>query len=223
MHDDDWFANENSLSIFAENINLDTKFIFCPYNNFIEKNGNYQLQEPSIKFKKRVLRNPMILIAKNEIGPPSVTLFHKSITEKYDDRLKWRVDQEYYIRIIKQLGDFKVIDTPLINIGVSESQVTNSCINIPEVEIPELGIILNKFGVSFLENIIVYDAVWRILRNSKINSKDKLYIYSKKEWPKVIINMIKNQSLLPYFIIKIGPVSKLLMIVSYLINKNLLK
>jgi len=223
MHDDDWFANENSLSIFAENINLDTKFIFCPYNNFIEKNGNYQLQEPSIKFKKRVLRNPMILIAKNEIGPPSVTLFHKSITEKYDDRLKWRVDQEYYIRIIKQLGDFKVIDTPLINIGVSESQVTNSCINIPEVEIPELGIILNKFGVSFLENIIVYDAVWRILRNSKINSKDKLYIYSKNEWPKVIINMIKNQSLLPYFIIEIGPVSKLLMIVSYLINKNLLK
>jgi glycosyltransferase involved in cell wall biosynthesis len=223
MHDDDWFANENSLSIFAENINLDTKFIFCSYSNFSEKSGYYQPQAPSINFKTRVLKNPLILIAKNEIGPPSVTLFHKTIAEKYDERLKWRVDQEYYIRILNNLGNFTCIDTPLINIGVSESQVTNNCLNIPEVEIPELGIILNKFGVSFLKNIKVYDAVWRILRNVKINSKEMLFHYSKNEWPEVILNMIKHQSLLPYSILKIGPVSKLLMIVSYLNNKTLLK
>ena len=127
------------------------------------------------------------------------------------------------IRILNNLGNFTCIDTPLINIGVSESQVTNNCLNIPEVEIPELGIILNKFGVSFLKNIKVYDAVWRILRNVKINSKEMLFHYSKNEWPEVILNMIKHQSLLPYSILKIGPVSKLLMIVSYLNNKTLLK
>jgi hypothetical protein len=146
------------------------------------------------KLKTSILKNPLLLLAKNIIGPPSVTLFHNSIKDKYDEHLKWRVDIEYYIRNVTKGIDFVYINEPLINVGVSESQVTNSCLNIPSVEIPEMYILLTKYGTSPLKNIMVYDAYWRILRNTHINSKHKLESFGQTEWPEVIISMVELQS-----------------------------
>jgi hypothetical protein len=152
------------------------------------------------------------------IGPPSVSMFHKSVQIKYDTRLNWRVDQEYYIRIIKILKDFEYINNPLINVGVSESQVTNSCINVPNVEIPEGYILLDKYGTSPLKNIIVFDAWWRILRNCQIRSEKDLSQFGDTHWPVAIINMVHLQSKFSSAQLKNGFISKLFMTFSYLQN-----
>jgi glycosyltransferase involved in cell wall biosynthesis len=218
LHDDDWLSNESSLQSFADATKNGNKFIFSSYSNFIEKDKTYQLITPPYGFKKNILNTPHLLLSHNVIGPPSVSLFHKSVTVSYDARLNWRVDQEYYIRVIQLLNNFTYINEPLINVGVSESQVSTSCFNVPSVEIPEMYILLSKYGTSPLKNIMVYDAYWRILRNTNTNSKSKLESFGQTEWPKVILSMVELQSKFNQNTLRNGVISKTLMSISYIYN-----
>jgi glycosyltransferase involved in cell wall biosynthesis len=219
MHDDDWFDNEHSLEKFALARNNNNKFIFSAYTNKTELTNNIEKKFFNENLKTIILKNPLSLLAKNSIGPPSVTLFHNSIKDKYDEGLKWRVDIEYYIRNISKGIEFTYINELLINVGVSESQVTNYCLNVPSVEIPEMYILLSKYGTSPLKNIMVYDAYWRILRNTHIHSKSKLESFGQTDWPAVILSMVELQSKFNQSTLRNGVISKTLMSISYIYNQ----
>ena len=220
MHDDDWFATSKSLQIFADHSHQNKKFIFSAYTNYFEDDADKQQQMfmPD-SWGKKILKEPNVLLARNVIGPPSVTMLHKSIDLRYDERLKWRVDMEYYIRILKEQQSFKYINQPLINVGVSESQVTQSCIYNPSVELPEGFILLEKHGINSLKNIWVYDAWWRLLRNMRIKNEKELRLYKNERWPRVIIKMLKHLNMVPHVLLKNGVISKTAMSISYLFNK----
>lgn len=219
MHDDDWFSDSKSLGKFAENTQLGNRFICSAYSNYFENLNSYKLVIMSLKSLERIKKYPLTLLSENVIGPPSVTMVHRSIQETYDERMKWRVDLDFYIRILLLDKKITYIKENLINVGISESQVTNYCINIPSVELPEGYLLLHKYGVLHLKNIIVFDAWWRIIRNLKITSKDQLELYGQKEWPKVILQIIKTQKIFPYQFLRIGIFSKCIMFVSYVINR----
>jgi glycosyltransferase involved in cell wall biosynthesis len=219
MHDDDWFDNEHSLEKFALARNNNNKFIFSAYTNKTELTNNIEKKFFNENLKTIILKNPLRLLAKNSIGPPSVTLFHNSIKDKYDEGLKWRVDIEYYIRNISKGIEFTYINELLINVGVSESQVTNYCLNVPSVEIPEMYILLSKYGTSPLKNIMVYDAYWRILRNTHIHSKSKLESFGQTDWPAVILSMVELQTKFNQSTLRNGVISKTLMSISYIYNQ----
>ena len=219
MHDDDWFDNEHSLEKFALATNNNNKFIFSAYTNKTELTNDTEKKFFNENLKTTILKNPLRLLAKNSIGPPSVTLFHNSIKDKYDEGLKWRVDIEYYIRNISKGIEFTYINELLINVGVSESQVTNYCLNVPSVEIPEMYILLSKYGTSPLKNIMVYDAYWRILRNTDIHSKSKLESFGQTYWPAVILSMVELQSKFNQSNLRNGVISKTLMSISYIYNQ----
>jgi hypothetical protein len=218
MHDDDWFSNEYSLEKFASTTKNGHPFIFSAYSNKIELTNSTEMMFFNEKLKNSILKNPLLLLAKNIIGPPSVTLYHNNIKDKYDERLKWRVDIEYYIRNISKGVDIVYINEPLINVGISKSQVTNSCFNVPSVEIPEMYILLSKYGTSPLKNIMVYDAYWRILRNTNTNSKQKLESFGQTAWPAVILSMVELQSKFNQSTLRNGVISKILMGISYIYN-----
>jgi len=219
MHDDDWFDNEHSLEKFALATNNNNKFIFSAYTNKTELTNDTEKKYFNENSKTTILKNPLLLLATNIIGPPSVTLFHNSIKDKYDEGLKWRVDIEYYIRNIRKGIEFTYINELLINVGVSESQVTNYCLNVPSVEIPEMYILLSKYGTSPLKNIMVYDAYWRILRNTHIHSKSKLESFGQTDWPAVILSMVELQSKFNQSTLRNGVISKTLMSISYIYNQ----
>jgi hypothetical protein len=199
--------------------NNNNKFIFSAYTNKTELTNNIEKKFFNENLKTIILKNPLSLLAKNSIGPPSVTLFHNSIKDKYDEGLKWRVDIEYYIRNISKGIEFTYINELLINVGVSESQVTNYCLNVPSVEIPEMYILLSKYGTSPLKNIMVYDAYWRILRNTHIHSKSKLESFGQTDWPAVILSMVELQSKFNQSTLRNGVISKTLMSISYIYNQ----
>jgi glycosyltransferase involved in cell wall biosynthesis len=224
MHDDDWFANENSLELFANATAQNNKFIFSAYHNVFENNSSTERKLFPTHWRQRIIKNPVTLLNTNVIGPPSVTLIHRSITEQYDTNMKWRVDIDFYIRLLKNEQTFSYINTPLINVGISDSQVTNSCINQPEVELPEGLLLLIKYGVEPLRNILVYDAWWRIIRNVGVRGRNDLERYTAyQEWPAVIIHMVNQQSKILPSVLKIGVFSKFFMFLSYLANQRYLK
>ncbi|HMG69366.1 MAG TPA: glycosyltransferase family 2 protein, partial [Chitinophagaceae bacterium] len=220
MHDDDWFFSEESLDIFYKQTTHNRKFIFSAYYS-VKENNSRKLHRLSPFYRKKILESPYILFAQNVIGPPSVTLVHKSILEKYDARLKWRVDVEFYMRVLEQEKEFTYLDEPLINMGISETQVTQSAINNPKIELPEAWILLDKYGGAQLKNIIMYDTWWRLFRNMNIRNKDLLLSYVDQEWPEIILAIIRDLGKLPPALLGIGVFSKFFMSLSYLKNRSL--
>ena len=82
MHDDDWFSTKDSLQKFVDATLQGPKFIYSAYSNFIETEDRYQPILHNSSQLDSILRQPLLLLSENIIGPPSVTLFHKSILEK---------------------------------------------------------------------------------------------------------------------------------------------
>ncbi|HEX5153348.1 MAG TPA: glycosyltransferase [Parafilimonas sp.] len=221
MHDDDWFTGSESLQIFADHTKQNKKFVFSAYTNYFEDDYPDK-QEVFMPFlwKRKILRMPDVLFAKNVIGPPSVTMLHKTIGLLYDERLKWRVDQEFYIRVLRKDRSFLYINKPLINVGISALQVTQSCKNIPSVELPEGFIMLEKYGTLPMKNLLIYDAWWRLFRNMDIKNEKRLKQYANEKWPTVILHMIHDLSKINKALLRNGVISKSYMFISYLKNQS---
>lgn len=222
MHDDDWFRSKDSLRKFVNKTNEQKNFIFSGFVTIFESNKEQESRFPFL-WKQRIVRHPVSLLAQNVIGTPSVTLVRRELNEFYDERMKWRVDIDYYIRLLKKEKAFALVNEPLVNVGMSAGQVTSYSINRPEVELPEGLLLLEKYGVTPLKKILVYDAWWRVLRNTKTRSTHQLYQFgSKDRWPVVVIKMVNQQSKIPPKMLMLGPISKSMMLLSYLANRRYL-
>lgn len=215
MHDDDWFANEQSLERFAHHTYGAKKFIFCNYLSIDEEKKTQIKSAISGTWIKRIAADPFSLYATNKIGPPSVTFIHKSVMEKFDETLKWLVDIEFYIHILSKKNQFISIHEPLIHIGLNEAQVTNACFLNPSVELPEGMYILEKYGLKKLKNIWVYDAWWRLFRNMHIKSEQELEHYVSRKWPRVLVSMLNDQQKYSSHLLRNGFFSKAMMFLSY--------
>jgi len=219
MHDDDWFADENSLQVFATAAeqNSDAGFIFSGYSNY--ENG--QLKNTNIPgsfIENKLKSSPLNLIAKNYIGHPSNTLIKNNLELWYDERTKWVVDFEFYIRCL-QTSSFYVIQKPLINIGIGDEQITRAVFNDSAVVIPENLYLLNKMGTGILHNITVYDHYWRVFRNLNIRNMAEVEKHAgNNEIPRPIKKMLKLQFKIPLVLLRIGVFSKMLMAISYYSN-----
>lgn len=221
MHDDDWFARPDALRRYAEATLSGKPFIVAGYDNQFELPGQQVEKKPlSATWKKRISETPMTLLAYNVIGPPSVTLLHRSIAETYDERLKWRVDMEFYVRLLNQYRDFIFIPDILVHVGISGSQVTQSCLYVPSVELPEGRLLLEKHGLQPLSNIWVYDAWWRLLRNMDIVLPEQLTAWGT--WPDIIYAMQKDLAETPANMRRFGLFSKAFMYLSFRKNQSLI-
>lgn len=222
MHDDDWFAHPGSLQVYYECIekNPESFFFFSAYKNiYFEKNTDEEIYLNSI-WRKRLLKNPAILFSRNVIGPPSVMIHKSERNVLYDRQLKWLVDIDFYIRVLKK-NRANYINKPLVNVGISNEQVTQDCFRLRPIEIPEAFYLLNKIGTKNLKNLLVYDAWWRLIRNLEIRKKEEIIEsgYPGKI-PSSILSMINWQRRIPFSILKIGPFSKILMFLNYIFNFN---
>ena len=220
MHDDDWFANDTSLEEFAEVVreHPGEKFFFSAYRNVFENTGKTQEVFVSILARGRTQRNPSILIGRNIIGPPSVTV-HKNDQEFwYDKSLKWVVDIDFYIRYMEKHKAIYIPDV-LVNVGMHAQQVTAASFRKADVEIPENFYLLNKLKPSSLKNMLVYDAWWRLMRNLHVVQVTQIHAagYSG-EIPKAIQSMIKWQSKIPSAVLRLGIISKFFMMLNYIRN-----
>lgn len=217
MHDDDWFADNNSLEqFFRATKSASNSFIFSGYKNVnIETlhSEEYVLNPWHAYLLKK---NPYNLLKQNFIGHPSTTFIKNDQGDWYDEHLKWVVDIEFYTRTLLK-KDFHAIRQPLVNLGISSQQVTKTAFRQPEVEIPENLYLLNKISPKALKAVFAYDYFWRFIRNLSIRDTNKIRNYLPGYIiPGVIKLMINYQKNIPPGLLKVGAVSKLLMLISYL-------
>ena len=217
IHDDDWFADKDSLLNYAEAISSqpNVDFFFSAYSNVYEGTGIKQQIFLSTFWKYVISGNMETLISRNVVGPPSVTIYRKnSIT--YDHSMKYVVDIDFYCQYCKGKS-WAYIDKPLMNVGINEAQVTKYTYGVAEVQLKESLLMLEKKDLLIFRNINVYDGWWRLIRNFEITQpEDIINIGYSKLIPSVLTNMISIQSFIPFQLLKIGLVSKIVMSFSYL-------
>ena len=224
MHDDDWFSNVNSLKIFADSISsTNALFLFSYYTDVVPEVGKKTVVQGSSFWLERIAKEPAILWAKNYIGPPSVTLYHKSIAYSYDAQMKWLVDIDFYRRVIKDYG-FKLIPENLICVGVGSTQVTQYVKYELPLQAQEHLLYLNKLDNNELNNFWVFDYNWRFIRNFNIKNTEDLKLYNNiGDTPLFLQQIIKVQKRMPALLLKWGITSKLLMSICYVCFKPIKK
>ncbi len=223
MHHDDWFCRNDTLQLLCNETKNNIDCIFFSYNN-VYLNNLEQTEEviASAKDVQDLLKIPWLLFASNKIGPPSVTMIRQSLMEVYDNQLKWRVDTEFYIRLIEKKYRFLYLSTSLVNVGIHENQVTQYTFLNHKVELEEGLYLLQKHGINPLQNIWVYDAWWRLFRNLSIRNMQEILIHAPGSWPIIIQKMVADISYIPIPVLKIGLFSKCCMAISYFRRRHLL-
>jgi len=219
MHDDDWFARPDSLETFAGAAARHTGlFIFSAYTNIFLETGARQQVFPSASRLRAMKKEPYTLFAKNVIGPPSVTMHRNDGSIFYDRNTKWVVDIDFYIRRLRH-EEFYYIDQALVNVGMSSQQVTMDCVGNRNIQVPENFYLLNKMPPGVLNNLIVYDGWWRLIRNLEITEerhiRDAGYV---GEIPPAIKSMIRWQKRVPRNALTNGFFSKTAMFSHYIMH-----
>lgn len=217
MHDDDAFAGPDSLRKLYELTQNGAGFVFSGYN-IIEGGQIGETHAISAAWVEQLHRDPRLLMVNNVIGHPSVVLHRNQKDYLYDPRMKWMVDIDFYIRYL-QSSPFNYSVEPLINIGRHEEQITRSVFTDKQVVIPENLLLLDKLGVQFLNNLKAYDHFWRLLRNYKVKDTAELQSLSPLPIPASIRKMLRFQRKFPGVVLKWGPASKVLMLLSWLLNR----
>lgn len=149
LHHDDWLADENSLGKFIklmdETPNAD--FGYAKSVDIETETGKIKTRNAQ-KYVKKLEKNCFELFFSNRIGAPSVIIFRNGRNLFFDKNLKWLVDTEFYIRCLQQNKNIAFLNEVLINIGISNTQVTKSCTDNKNVEVFEQFYVYDKYKAS---------------------------------------------------------------------------
>ena len=133
MHMDDWFCDDNTLSLINKSIKLNPnkKWGGVGFNHFYEESGQigrYIL--PNINDEIKTL-----------LGCPSVSFF-KNDDNFFDENLIIINDSDMHIRLGKKYGDPIFVNEYCVTVRMSQNQVSNNVSN--EKHMDEINYYRNK-------------------------------------------------------------------------------
>lgn len=220
VHQDDWFEHPQALSIFVRALTKHptASFAFC--KNIAQKaNGEYMILQAIPSLLQKLKSYPNRLLLAQVMGPPSNVMLRSEVKSvvRYDEKFIWLVDVDYNSRLIKAGYDYVYLDQHLMTIGLHKDQTTEFCRENEDIMFRENIWFAQKIGNPAFRDIKIYDYYWRLLRNYGIRSVDDFCAnkLQAQEMPEMIGSMLKWQSRIPFFLLKFGPSSKILMAASY--------
>jgi glycosyltransferase involved in cell wall biosynthesis len=214
MHDDDWFATNDALQLFADAVLHSGKdFIFCASKQ-VWLDGDKTQNEILTPEKKQMLdKSHFCLFYLNVIGHPSVVMHKRDSSVQYDSNFNWVLDIDYYMRYFNVHPGYHYIPQQLVNIGKGATQESNKYYKNINVELPEYFFLLSKYEPELcLKNEYVFHLIWNMLKRYRIKRVEQIYKAGYKGvMPSCIDEIIAFQKNIPRIIIKQTPWSKRLM------------
>lgn len=212
LHHDDWLRTPDALSLPVESLDETpgAAFVYSTSVNVFPNNDESLNQTTPAQFQ-RAHRRPEALLQDNFIGAPSTVTFRRSSGLRFDPAIKWLVDIDFYMELLKK-GSAVYIETPLVNIGLHEMQVTKAVQHDPAVVVPEWAHVLAKDPRYAKQGWRFYDMLWRMLRNFGIRSEGELEAYCGREpVPPVFRQIVRAQAKVPAAVLRNGAASKAVM------------
>jgi len=137
---DDYLYDENSLTtinnIFSLEENKNKMWLANSYLHTNNYTNFFRRQVPTFK-------NHTIEL--NKIGCPSGITLRKDVKDRFDINLKWFMDTEYYIRLLRKYGSPIFLDEILVINYLHNNQVSNTQINKDLIKF-EKNYIINKYN-----------------------------------------------------------------------------
>ena len=187
LHHDEYWEREKDLIKNLVNFinNQNPNFIILPI--YKEKEIYFYNLTISIVQKhfsrkfilKKFLIYPKLLIELNLVGPPSSVIYKKSMT-KYDTNLKYLVDVDFYIKLLKIFngkGIFLMDDYYLFSSQNNNSSITKSLgSNIYQIKKKEKDYLGNKykFKFKFSDKAFLFYSFIILKFNSLISTRIKI-------------------------------------------------
>lgn len=156
LHHDDWFSYESSLGQFVELIEKEPSATFAFSASSAREVGGRELFQhtPSARQLEALKKDPRCLFKANFVGAPSATIFRRDGDFRFDPHLKWLVDVDAYIRLLKDGASFQYSAIPMVNITISSPrQVTREIEADPALQFVESAYLYNSLGFKGLERI----------------------------------------------------------------------
>ena len=217
IHDDDYFASDESLALFVDAIkNNSTAQVFYAAFVFEDAVNNIQKVIKCNSYDRYFLSlSPYHMLRRNYFGNPSCIIIKKEVPYLYDNRFKYIVDFAFYIELLQNNIKCFYIPEVLIHVGLNDDQVTNYTYKNIAVQMYENHVLFEKIGARALRNIVAFDYYWRVYRNFGIQSPQDIEPYYKKNIHKALQKMIAFQKAIPANILKVGLFSKVSMFACY--------
>ena len=107
LYMDDYFTHENSLKEMVDAFG-DSTWMITGTNN----NPNPYCTDD-------------IETGNNKLGSPSALMYHNSCVQRFDERLSWLLDCDYYKKMERNFGKPKILNGNFITLGTGDHQMTN--------------------------------------------------------------------------------------------------
>lgn len=164
LHHDDCFVDENCLATFVALLDdhPEASFAFCPALVSDEYLSTIYCHSPSIRMIHELCQEPNVLFLANFIGGPSATIHRKGIIQRYDPRMKWLVDIDFYIRVLSENRNIAYSTRPLVRTRVAPSSVTAASVGNRTVELFEFLYLYRKISHDKHLDLRYYTKMWWI-------------------------------------------------------------
>jgi len=146
IHCDDSLADENSLFEYVKILDKNPRVNFAFSSSKVcDKNGKIiYTYKPNQQKVDNLSKDIGSLFGGNFIGPPSATIYRKT-NIKYDKNLKWLVDEDFYMMLLRENHNFVFVETPLIIVSSEgDDKMTDECKNDKCIEFRENLYVYNK-------------------------------------------------------------------------------
>jgi glycosyltransferase involved in cell wall biosynthesis len=153
LHHDDWFTTEHSLQAYVQALdeNPHANFAFSCTNVCDTNRTILYTHCPTKRNLIQLRKNPVNLFPYNFVGAPSATIYRCKVNKLFDKNLKWVVDIDFYISILKENHKFIFIPEAAISCTYGASgQVTLECQNNKTIELFEWIYLFNKINRSII-------------------------------------------------------------------------
>lgn len=207
MHHDDWFSSKDSLYEFVKMLddNNEAVLAFSGTNQVNVSTNDFYSRCISDEDAKGILDDYRYLFIRHAIGAPSATIFRKSAI-RFEEKLSWLMDVEFYMKLLKDGNNkFSYTKEPLISIGISDTQLTESVRDDKALNIFEYGFIYNEFCLredkrfrdKLIEVCLDFNGEYDLLKDYDIPKEEYKALKDKrrKSDSKALLGLIKEKVL----------------------------
>jgi glycosyltransferase involved in cell wall biosynthesis len=172
VHNDDWFSGPESLAKFVAALDNhpDSYFAFCQSHNISPSKDVEWISSPTSRFLKALRKDPLRLYPRNFVGAPSTIIFRRG-PWRFDEQLKFVVDFDFYIAILREHPNFVFLDEPLMNISVGDkNQLTSSLGNNKEVGLFEFFYLYRKLFSRMQWRWDIFGLFYYLMKKYRVRS-----------------------------------------------------
>ncbi len=149
LHHDDFFTSENSLTKFVKFLDENPSSSFAFSGTVIDLLAlkTKKIYSCSNKQFSKMTNAPDRLFFSNYIGAPSATIIRNDKTVFFDEKMKWLVDVDWYIKLIYNNPKVIFSKEPLIcTVHGAEGQITQSVLLDKNIQIGEHVYLFEKLA-----------------------------------------------------------------------------